>query len=77
MTSIDLESGLEGNPVARQKRHRRHAASDGFAPEVEVPGDAIRALMTPSNNFTGEILTGPPSPRRLFASWGPGVSCCR
>ena len=49
MTSIDLESGLEGNPVARQMRHSllRYAASDGFAPEVEVPGDAIRALMTP------------------------------
>ena len=49
VTSIDLESGLEGNPVARQMRHSllRYAASDRFAPQVEVSGDAIRALMTP------------------------------
>ena len=46
VTSIDLENGLEANPVARQMRHSllRYAASDRFAPQVEVAADAIRAL---------------------------------
>jgi hypothetical protein len=46
VTSIDLESGLEANPVARQLRHSllRYAASDRFAPQVEVAPEAIRAL---------------------------------
>ena len=49
VTSIDLESGLEGNPVVRQMRHSllRYAASDRFAPTVEVTPDAVRALMAP------------------------------
>ncbi len=49
VTSIDLETGLEANPVARQMRHSllRYAASDRFAPQVEVPPAAIRALMAP------------------------------
>jgi GH18 family chitinase len=49
VTSIDLESGLEGNPVARQMRHSllRYAAGDRFVPTVEVTPDAIRALMAP------------------------------
>ena len=46
VTSIDLENGLEANPVARQMRHSllRYAASDRFAPPVEVTPDAVRAL---------------------------------
>ena len=46
VTSIDLENGLEANPVARQLRRSllRYAASDRFAPQVEVPAEAIRAL---------------------------------
>jgi GH18 family chitinase len=49
VTSIDLENGLEGNPVARQMRHSllSYAASERFAPTVEVTPDAIRALMAP------------------------------
>jgi hypothetical protein len=49
VTSIDLETGLEESPVARQMRHSllRYAASDRFAPEVEVTADAIRALAAP------------------------------
>jgi hypothetical protein len=48
-TSIDLDGDLEGNPVARQMRHSllRYAASDRFAPTVEVGPDAVRALMSP------------------------------
>ena len=47
VSSIDLESGLEENPVARQMRHSllRYAASDRFAPQVEVAPEAIRALV--------------------------------
>jgi hypothetical protein len=47
VTSIDLEGGLEANPVARQMRHSllRYAASDRFAPPVEVAPAAIRALV--------------------------------
>jgi hypothetical protein len=47
VTSIDLERDLEANPVARQLRHSllRYAASEGFAPKVEVsPGD-LRSLV--------------------------------
>ena len=46
VTSIDLENGLEENPVARQMRRSllRYAASDRFAPQVEVTAEAIRAL---------------------------------
>jgi hypothetical protein len=46
VTSIDLESGLEENPVARQMRHSllRYAAGNRFAPQVEARPDAIRAL---------------------------------
>ncbi len=49
VTSIDLESGKGANPVARQMRHSllRYAASDRFAPTVEVAPDAVRALMVP------------------------------
>ncbi len=49
VTSIDLERDLEGNPVARQMRHSllRYAASNRFAPQVEVTADAVRALVTP------------------------------
>jgi hypothetical protein len=49
VTSIDLERDLDGNPVARQMRHSllRYAASDRFAPQVEVTADAVRALVTP------------------------------
>ena len=38
---------LEANPVARQMRHSllRYAASDRFAPKVEVSPDAVRALV--------------------------------
>ena len=47
VTSIDLETGLEANPVARQMRHSllRYAASDRFAPQVEIPPAAIRELV--------------------------------
>jgi GH18 family chitinase len=47
VTSIDLESDLGANPVARQMRHSllRYAASDRFAPTVEVTPGAVRALM--------------------------------
>jgi GH18 family chitinase len=47
VTSIDLERDLEANPVARQMRHSllRYAASDRFAPKVEVSADAVRALV--------------------------------
>jgi hypothetical protein len=47
VTSIDLESGLAANPVARQMRHSllRYAASDRFAPQVEAAPEAIRALV--------------------------------
>jgi hypothetical protein len=49
VTSIDLESDLDANPVARQMRHSllRYAASDRFAPRVEVSADAVRALADP------------------------------
>jgi GH18 family chitinase len=49
VTSIDLEGGLDGNPVARQMRHGllRYAASERFAPTVDVTLDAIRGLMAP------------------------------
>jgi GH18 family chitinase len=47
VTSIDLERGLDANVVARQMRHSllRYAASDRFAPKVEVSPDAVRALV--------------------------------
>jgi hypothetical protein len=46
VSSIDLESGLEANPVARQMRRSllRYAASDRFQPAVEVSAEAVRAL---------------------------------
>jgi GH18 family chitinase len=49
VTSFDLERELEQNPVARQMRHSllRYAASDLFAPTVEVSADAVRALAMP------------------------------
>jgi len=49
VTSIDLQTGVEESPLARQMRHSllRYAASDRFAPEVEVTADAIRALAAP------------------------------
>jgi hypothetical protein len=47
VTSIDLESDLEGNVVARQMRHSllRYAASDRFTPKVELSLETVRALM--------------------------------
>jgi GH18 family chitinase len=49
VASVDLERDLEANPVARQMRHSllRYAASDRFAPRVEVAADAVRALFGP------------------------------
>ena len=49
VTSIDLESGLEANPVARQLRHSllRYAASPRFQPSVEVAAEAVRGLVSP------------------------------
>jgi GH18 family chitinase len=49
VTSIDLERDLETNPVARQMRHSllRYAASDRFAPPVELSAEAVRALAVP------------------------------
>jgi GH18 family chitinase len=49
VTSLDLESDLETNPVARQMRHSllRYAASGRFAPPVEVTAGAVRALVSP------------------------------
>jgi GH18 family chitinase len=49
VTSIDLEHDLDGNPVARQMRHSllRYAASDRFAPGVELTAAAVRALVAP------------------------------
>jgi GH18 family chitinase len=46
VTSIDLDRDLETDPVLRQMRHSllRYAASDRFAPAVEVAPDALRAL---------------------------------
>jgi GH18 family chitinase len=46
VTSIDLDGDLAANPVARQMRCSllRYAASEGFAPSVEVSADAVRAL---------------------------------
>jgi hypothetical protein len=46
VTSVDLGRDLEANVVARQLRHSllRYAASDSFAPEVEVAADAVRGL---------------------------------
>jgi hypothetical protein len=47
VTSIELDSGLAENPVARQMRHSllRYAASDAFAPKIEVTLEAVRALV--------------------------------
>ena len=47
VTSIDLERDLDANPVARQMRHSllQYAASDRFAPALEVSPDAVRALV--------------------------------
>jgi len=47
VTSIDLDRGLDANPVARQLRHSllRYAASERFAPAVELGADDVRALM--------------------------------
>jgi hypothetical protein len=49
VTSLDLERDLEENPAARQMRHSllRYAASDRFAPAVDVSPDAVRALTAP------------------------------
>jgi hypothetical protein len=47
VASIDLERDLETSPVARQLRHSllRYAASDRFAPQVEVTAEAVRGLV--------------------------------
>jgi hypothetical protein len=47
VTSIDLARDLDANLVARQLRHSllRYAASDRFAPKVELSPDAVRSLM--------------------------------
>jgi hypothetical protein len=47
VTSIDLARDLDANVVARQLRHSllRYAASDRFAPKVELSPDAVRSLM--------------------------------
>jgi hypothetical protein len=47
VTSMDLGRDLEANIVARQMRHSllRYAASDRFAPKVELSLDTVRALM--------------------------------
>ena len=47
VTSIDLDRELDANPVARQLRHSllRYAASERFAPAVELGADDVRALM--------------------------------
>ena len=47
VTSIDLEHDLAGNPVARQLRHSllHYAASDRFAPAVELAAADVRALL--------------------------------
>ena len=49
VASIDLERDLEANPVVRQMRHSllRYAASDRFAPTVELTADAVRGLVAP------------------------------
>lgn len=53
--SIDLEGGLEANPVARQMRHSllTYMASPEFAPTDTVTPEQIRAL----------IAAGPAAPR--------------
>ncbi|MBI4605881.1 MAG: discoidin domain-containing protein [Planctomycetes bacterium] len=49
VSSIDLEGGLEGNPVARQLRRSlfRYMASEAFQPKVEVTAAQVRALLAP------------------------------
>jgi hypothetical protein len=45
--SIDLRTGMEGNPVARQMLHSllRYAASTRFEPTVELTAEQVRGLM--------------------------------
>ncbi len=47
VTSVDLEHDLAGNPVARQLRYSllRYAASERFAPDVELSVADVRALL--------------------------------
>jgi len=49
VSSIDLERDLEVNPVVRQLRYSllRYAASDRFAPAVELTAGAVRELAVP------------------------------
>jgi hypothetical protein len=51
VSSIDLETGLAENPVARQMRHSllRYMASDRFRPPTEVSVEEIRTLFEPRN----------------------------
>jgi hypothetical protein len=46
--SIDLENGLEDNPVARQFRQSllRYMSGKRFDPRVEIDAEAVRRLMT-------------------------------
>jgi len=46
VTSIDLQTGLESNPVARQMRHSllRYMAGNRFDPRTQVGVESIRAL---------------------------------
>ncbi|MBI2927362.1 MAG: discoidin domain-containing protein [Verrucomicrobia bacterium] len=47
--SIDLQSDLASNPVARQFRHSllRYVASDRFKPKVALTAEQVRSLMAP------------------------------
>jgi hypothetical protein len=49
VSSIDLESDMDDDPVRRQFRHSllKYMGSDEFAPEHEVTVEQVRALMTP------------------------------
>ena len=46
--SIDLDSGLDQNPVARQMRHSllQYMKSERFDPKIEVTAEAVARLMT-------------------------------
>jgi hypothetical protein len=48
--SINLATGLDDNPVARQMRHSllRYAAGDRFRPSLELTIEQVQALMEPS-----------------------------
>ncbi len=48
--SMDLDNGLEENPVARQMRNSllRYMAGERFDPKVEVTKEAILRLSRPS-----------------------------